>query len=88
MVEVDPLIAEEVGIESHSDEAVFLIIGDDDFAQGVERFLLEVEALEFAGDLDEVDFAIRTVFQMHRLGDAIVEGVDLKAERRRSLPQP
>ena len=38
VVKVDPLVVFEIWIESHSDQPVFLIVGDDDFTQGRERF--------------------------------------------------
>ena len=53
--EVDPVVVLEVWIESHSDEAVLLVVCDDEFAQGRDRFGLGIVALQLSRDFDEVD---------------------------------
>lgn len=85
MIEVDVVVGQEVWVECHPEESIFLLIGDDEFPQRDYLICRGVNALNFPRDFDEVDHAIRSVFEMHWLGNAGVQGFDLEAMGRGRL---
>ena len=82
VVEVDPVVGGEFGIEGEAEEAIFLSGGGVDGAGFDDGAGVWFPDAEFAGDFDEEDAAVGCAFELHGLGHALGEDLDLPARVR------
>ena len=79
VVEVQPVVLQEIGVEGQAQQPVFARGADVEFGDALFLIFLGVETADVADPLDVIDHAVVRYVEFHRFVEVVVEGDFSKA---------